>query len=66
MMGMEKISEYIEGGRKAVLLHDSGIRVIFYEDGDVVHSAHVTEMKEAENLAEDFVQGRHNPKILFG
>ena len=56
----------MEGSRKAVLMHDSGIRVIFYEEGEVVHSAHVLEVKEAEHLAEDFVQGRHNPKILFG
>lgn len=65
-MKMKKISEFTEGCRKAVLLHDSGIRVIFYENDEVVHSSHVTVMKEAEHLAEDFVQGRHNPKILFG
>jgi hypothetical protein len=65
-MGLTKISEFIEGARKAVLLHDEGIRVIFYENGDVVHSAHTENMSEAEHLAEDFVQGRHDPKILFG
>jgi hypothetical protein len=65
MMGLEKISEFMEGGRRAVLLHDNGIRVIFYENGDVIHSAHVLDMSEAEHLAEDFVQGRHDPKILF-
>jgi hypothetical protein len=55
---MNRISEYINGPKKAFVDKESFIySVSLYENSSVVANYKVTTLEEAENLAEDFVSG---------
>ena len=55
---MNRISEYINGPKKAFVDKESFIySVSLYENSSIVANYKVTTLQEAEDLAEDFISG---------